>query len=345
MAGILDFLSSVMGGGAQQQPAQMPQQGQGDVPEGVRKIFGMNPDELKQRIRAIGAGMATPSGEYDGKLGAFGRGFGGAQKYMGEQEEAARKQELLTQQQTKEDAQWREKMDFEKAMEERRVSIAERQLEKKGASDFDRRREEAASLGMTEDDPAYRSYILTGKMPREDQAPLTSTDKKAILEADEMISANEGALNALDHAISISNKANQGYGASSRAAIGNNLPDLMVPDFVSSPESSAATADYDNAVVGQALQQLKATFGAAPTEGERKILLELQGSSNLPHDVRIKILERAKAMAERRLEFNRSRADQLRGGDFYKPQGVHDPSAIQEKSLSGPAEDPLGIRN
>ena len=186
---------------------------------------------------------------------------------------------------------------------------------------YETRRAAAEANGLTPDNPAYQSFILTGKMPREDQSPLTATDKKAILEADDMVAANQAAITALDQALAINDQANQGLGASARGVVGNALPDWMVPDAISSKESSAATADYDNLVVGQALQSLKSIFGAAPTEGERKILLEMQGSSSLPVNVRRGILERAKALAERRLEFNRQRSEGLRGGSFYQPGG------------------------
>ncbi|RVH49328.1 hypothetical protein [Sinorhizobium meliloti] len=188
-------------------------------------------------------------------------------------------------------------------------------------NEVDARKAAAESLGLTPEDPRYQSFILTGKFPREDAQSLTATDKKAILEADEMVAANENALKALETAKDLSGKANAGWFAGTRASIGNNLPDWMVPDFVSSPESSEATTNFDNAVIGQALTSLKTIFGGNPTEGERKILLDLQGSSSLPEGVRGQILDRAIEMANRRLEFNRERAASLRGGDYYKPGG------------------------
>lgn len=186
---------------------------------------------------------------------------------------------------------------------------------------YEARRAAAEANGLTPDNPAYQSFILTGRMPREDQAPLTATDKKAILEADDMVQTNQSVLTALDQALAVQDQANEGLGASARGALGNMLPDWMVPDAVSSPESSQATADYDNLVLGQALTQLKSVFGAAPTEGERAILLELQASSNKPKAVRERILLRAKDLAKKRLEFNQQRAGELRGGSFYKPGG------------------------
>lgn len=193
--------------------------------------------------------------------------------------------------------------------------------DKPKADDYTIRQQQAQQLGMSPDDPRYQSYILTGKFPREDAQPLTATDKKAILEADDAVATNRGALSTIDQALAINDKANSGFAASARATAGNYLPDFLVPDMVSSPESSQATTEYDNLVQTQALQQLKTIFGGNPTEGERAILLELQASSNKPPEVRKRILERAKDMAARRLEFNQQRANELRGGNYYKPGG------------------------
>jgi hypothetical protein len=199
----------------------------------------------------------------------------------------------------------------------------------------EQRKAAAQSLGLTPDNPAYNSFVLTGKMPREDQAPLTATDKRAILEADEAVQTNRAGITALDEAMRISPQAHTGIGASLRAKAGNMLPDAMVPDRIASKDSSAATANYENLVLGQALGQLKATFGAAPTEGERKILLELQASADKPDNVRQDILRRAKTLAENRLKFNQERADQLRGGSYYKPQPT------RQSATSQPQGDPL----
>jgi hypothetical protein len=177
----------------------------------------------------------------------------------------------------------------------------------------------AATQGLQPNSPAYQSYVLTGKMPREDAQPLTATDKKAILEADEAVLQNQSAIDALKQAKQISPQANTGYFASARGAMANALPDYALPDFVSSKESGAATANYDNLVLGQALASLKSIFGAAPTEGERKILIDLQASADKPDNVRQDILNRAQVLAEKRLEFNKQRAGELRGGEFYKP--------------------------
>jgi len=198
----------------------------------------------------------------------------------------------------------------------------------------------AGSLGMTPGSPAYQAFVATGKMPREDQQPLTATDKKAILEADEMVLSSTEAIKGLTLARQLSDKAYSGTLASERAAVSNMMP-------WNTPESQATT-EMNQAIMSQALANLKAIFGAAPTEGERKILIEIQGSANQPKAVRDAIFERARALAERRLQFNKQRAEELRGGTFYGGQGGGGswkaPGGAQQSKPADANADPLGIR-
>lgn len=178
--------------------------------------------------------------------------------------------------------------------------------------EFTVRQQQAQQLGMSPDDPRYQSFTLTGKFPREDAQPLTATDKKAILEADEMVLATQGAIPLIDRALELNDQAYSGPTAGLRGMIGGNL----------GMDSGQATMELDNVVASQALGQLKAIFGAAPTEGERKILLDLQGSVSQPPEVRKAIFERAKVAAQRRLDFYQQRANEMRGGEYYKPGGA-----------------------
>jgi hypothetical protein len=188
----------------------------------------------------------------------------------------------------------------------------------------DSRAASAQQFGLSQDDPAYRSYVLTGKMPREDQAPLTATDKKAILEADDMIMANQEAVRALDSVLaepngpgsSLNDRAGSGALSGTQSWLARNDPTGFFDDG-----QGQATTELSNVVLGQALSSLKSIFGAAPTEGERKILVDLQASIDKTPSERRTILQRAKALAERRLEFNRQRAGQLRNEEYYRPGG------------------------
>lgn len=184
----------------------------------------------------------------------------------------------------------------------------------------EQRKAAAASLGLTPEHPAYNSFVLTNKMPREDQAPLTATDKKAILEADEAVMTAKSAIDALSKAKELSPKALGFKGAGNVASLGALLGN----------QASVDTVELDNTVTSNALTQLKSIFGGNPTEGERKIMLDIQGSSSLPDTVRQKIYDRAIGLAQNRLKFNEQRAAEMRGGQFYKPQGGMTRAPIQQ---------------
>lgn len=170
------------------------------------------------------------------------------------------------------------------------------------------RRAQVVAAGIDPNSPAAKAFIASGKMPREDQQPLTATDKKAILEADEMVLSTEGVIKNLDDAKALSKKAYTGPTAAARG---------YITSFTGS-EGGRATEELRTLITQNALQQLKATFGAAPTEGERKILLEIQGAVDKEPSVREAIFERARQLAEKRLAFYRKRAEEMRGGDYFK---------------------------
>lgn len=214
--------------------------------------------------------------------------------------------------------------------------------------DVTERRAAAESMGLTPQDPAYEAYVLTGKMPREDQAPLTATDKKAILESDDAVLANQTAIDALKSVIqpdesgrTLNDVAGSGMTADMQSWAARNDPTGLLND-----ETGAATTNLKNIVLGQALGSLKATFGAAPTEGERKILIELQASVDKTPAERKAIIDRAIKLAERRMVFNQQRAQGLRGGDYYKPQEVRQPEPTPQQGQGAPQPLTRGdIRN
>lgn len=195
----------------------------------------------------------------------------------------------------------------------------------KSALEVEGRKRAAAQAGLDPSHPAYQGFVLTGKMPREDAQPLTATDKKAILEADEGVMTAKSAIDALRQAKSLSGQAFQGPTAGMRGYAASFLGQGS-----DTGKAGLATLDLENTVTSNALTQLKAIFGGAPTEGERKILLDIQGSARLPHAARMAIYDRAEKLAERRLQFNQQRADEMRGGNFYKPTGSMSRAPVQQ---------------
>ena len=144
--------------------------------------------------------------------------------------------------------------------------------------------------------------------------PMSATAQRELFDADENVLATESGINMLDQAIRLSPVAYEGVGASQRATAATMLPDSF------EPKGTKETLEFDLLLKQQVLPQLKSIFGSAPTEGERAILLELQGSSSLPKATREAVLKRARQMANQRLQFNKQKAQKLREGSYFTEQ-------------------------
>jgi len=144
--------------------------------------------------------------------------------------------------------------------------------------------------------------------------PMSATAQRELFDADENVLATESGINMLDQAIRLSPVAYEGVGASQRATAATMLPDSF------EPKGTKETLEFDLLLKQQVLPQLKSIFGSAPTEGERAILLELQGSSSLPRATREAVLKRARQMANQRLQFNKQKAQKLREGSYFTEQ-------------------------
>ena len=153
---------------------------------------------------------------------------------------------------------------------------------------------------------------------------LSPTEQKELFEADDTVQSGVGAISSLKKALELNNKAYSGVGAGTRATIMSNLPGQS--------EAADATIALDNIIMDQALSQMKAIFGGNPTEGERAILLDLQASASKTPTQRKAILDRAIASTQRRVEFSRKKADDLRTGKYMQPGGG--PSVAQDDGMN-----------
>lgn len=149
--------------------------------------------------------------------------------------------------------------------------------------------------------------------PKKGAAGLSATAQKELFEADDAVQNGMGAISSLNKAMELNKNAYSGVGASTRATIMSNLG--------SSP-SADATIAMENIIKDQALTSMKSIFGGNPTEGERAILLDLQASASKTPKQREEILTRATQAAQRRLDFNKQKADALRGGSYMSEGGA-----------------------
>jgi hypothetical protein len=83
-------------------------------------------------------------------------------------------------------------------------------------------------------------------------------------------------------------------------------------------------------MTGQALESLKLIFGGMPTEGERKILLEMQASAEKTPAQRKDIMIRAAAAAKSRGEYASRKALAIRTGT-YLTEGTNEPKDAAPK--------------
>lgn len=170
----------------------------------------------------------------------------------------------------------------------------------------------AVQYGLDPNSEEGRRYILTGSLPAGDRG-VTAGDREAIRESDDLVASGENALGLLKKAKALSATAYEGPYAAERAKVAATL---------SGDQGALDTQNFDNILTENSLGQMKAIFGGNPTEGERAILLEIQGASNKPKKVREEILDRAIGLVEKRIAKNRARAEDLRGGTYYKPNAA-----------------------
>jgi hypothetical protein len=169
----------------------------------------------------------------------------------------------------------------------------------------------AADLGLIPGTPEYETKVeeisKTGA-----GAQLSSTAQKMLIETQEKIDAGTEVVMAFEQALRLNDLAYEGPTAGAREVAGRYIP------IFSDSEAQTATADLENIVLGTALTQLKAIFGAAPTEGERKILIDVQGSINKPANTRKAIWERAQKASARRIAANKKRMEDIRSGAYAR---------------------------
>lgn len=170
-------------------------------------------------------------------------------------------------------------------------------------------------------DPDYANFLRTGK--GRDSA-LMAGDRQAVRESEDMAMASQNSAEMLKSVLaetngpgsSLNDLAGYGVTAGTQSWLARNDPTGVFDD-----QKGEATTNLENIVLNQALSSLKSIFGAAPTEGERRILVELQASVDKTPQERKLILNRAIQLAERRQAFYMDRANELRGGTYYQPGG------------------------
>lgn len=141
---------------------------------------------------------------------------------------------------------------------------------------------------------------------------LSKDERDRIYKARDTINSSVETIGGLQAARRLSDKAFEGPLANVRASAAAALPGAV------EPVGAKETLEFDMLLQGQILPQLKIIFGGNPTEGERKILLDLQGSSKLPRSVRNSLIEDAIEKAQKRIKYNQEEVESILGGTYFR---------------------------
>lgn len=162
---------------------------------------------------------------------------------------------------------------------------------------------------------------LTGKfIPGAAPKPrtLSGSEQKLLIQSEDVLASAEDTLGKLRRVIDLNPKALEGSLTGFRKQVGSL--------FSSDDPTYVATEELDNTLQSMALSMLKSTFPGSVTEGERKALMALQGSSSLPRAARERIYRNAFAAAQTVAARARERIQKTQTG-FYSTQTSPKPAA------------------
>jgi hypothetical protein len=161
---------------------------------------------------------------------------------------------------------------------------------------------------------------------------LSATQEKELFEADDIIRNSQFAGNALEDARKLNPEAAAGMTAPVVTAWQRNAPEFLGGN----PQAAAKTSEYNSIVTGQALDNLRAIFGGNPTEGERKILMDIQAAPTMSVPEREKLLVRAQQAVMNRQTAAQTKAQSIRSGSFATQGGAMPPAPGGMPSGQGP---------
>lgn len=156
--------------------------------------------------------------------------------------------------------------------------------------------------GMTGNDGGQRAGVK-----------MSATMEKKLIESDDAINSSNSGIDLINQALSLNNKAYDGYGALPRAVFSSNIRSFSGQK---PSEKADATIALDNIIRNQVVTSLKSSFGGNPTEGERKFLVDIQASADKTPAQRKEILERGLNLLTEKMNSAKNRASAIRSGKY-----------------------------
>lgn len=193
---------------------------------------------------------------------------------------------------------------------------------KVGTPEYQNEVDKQANLLIEKQLGAIRAQLLTGqatlanigmqqRKEEREAVKLEPDERKAIRDDEDAIYASKSAMKNIDEAMSVADMA-----------FSNTIADKATYRKLKQTNPTdprvVATEQLENLLGTNTLSSLKATFGGAPTEGERNALKELQGLAGASPASRKKILERAKKALQEGAEHRSMRINKIETGGYRK---------------------------
>ncbi len=168
---------------------------------------------------------------------------------------------------------------------------------------------------------------LQSRLAREgreaDGRRLSSTEVTLREETEDRLRAATVARSGLEEALRLSSSAAAGPLAETRG--------YLFGVTGASPQTAVDTAQFSSIMTEQALSMLRSTFGGSPTEGERKILLDMQASATMSRVAREALIKRALETLATREAMDRTRLQEVVSGNYGRVQpGARDAQQPQQ---------------
>ena len=181
-----------------------------------------------------------------------------------------------------------------------------------GTPEFNARVQELAQIDIDRKIQMTQLQLDNLSLRSEQQQQLSPTEIALKVKTEDNVGNLSTALANLAEAYRIKpNSLPGGWVGKTRQFLGN-ISSSDDPIYVN-------TRQIENLLGSQALEQLRATFGGAPTEGERAILLELQGIGAASLEDRAKIMMRAYAEVQKSLAREQGRLEQINSRAYRMP--------------------------
>lgn len=172
------------------------------------------------------------------------------------------------------------------------------------------------------------------RAPAQGQVALSPALIEMRQETEDKLAGLNSARTALADALRLSPRAYAGPTAETRGKVAGST------GFDTA--TATATTQFNSIMTEQALSQLRSIFGGNPTEGERKILVEMQASTEMSRDAREALITRAQQAVDQRVAAQQSRLTEIRRGTYgradpnYTPPPVTAPQSLLDGAQSPP---------